>query len=108
MFYEDPTRTIKQNPASCTIICGDFNAKIELKSDPSEVALGNFGSLNRNTYGKMLLNFLLEHDFYQMKSLFQKKEHRRWTWKSGRTRNEIDYFIADIKYIFKSTSISTF
>jgi len=60
MFYEDFTKAIKQNPASYTIICRDFNTKIGLKSDPSEVALGNFGSLDRNEHGKMLLSFLLE------------------------------------------------
>jgi len=36
-------------------------AKIELKSDLSKVAFGNFKSLNRNQCGQMQQNFLL-HD----------------------------------------------
>jgi len=43
----------------------------------------------------------------QMNSFFQKKKYRRWTWKSlnGRTRNEIDYFIADRKYILRDINV---
>jgi len=73
MFYKDLIRAIKQNPTSYTIKCGDFNAKIGLKSDPLEI--GNFGSLDRNKRGKMLLSFVLEYDLYQMNNFFQKKEH---------------------------------
>jgi len=58
MFYENLTRTIKQNLANYIIICGDFNAK--LKSDPSEVVLGNFRSVDRDEREEMLLSFLLD------------------------------------------------
>jgi len=85
IFYKDLIRAIKQNPASYIIICGDFNAKMELKFDPSEVVLGNFRSINRNERREMLLSFLLEHNLYQMNSFFQKKEHRKWTSPDGRT-----------------------
>jgi len=41
-FYEDLNRTIKQNPVSYIIICGDFNTKVGLNFDLPEVVLGNF------------------------------------------------------------------
>lgn len=42
-----------------------------------------------------------------MNSFFHKKPHRRWTWKSpdGRTKNEIDYFITDKRYIFRDVTV---
>ncbi|XP_030747668.1 craniofacial development protein 2-like [Sitophilus oryzae] len=106
-FYDDLCTAISNNHTHFTVVCSDFNAKLGTKLDPSETPLGNFGSPGRNDRGDILLNFLLEKNLFQMNSFFHKKPHCRWTWKSpdGRTKNEIDYFITDKRYIFSDVTV---
>ena len=47
-----------------TITYGDFNAKIDLKTDSMETALRNFETEGKNERGKQLLEFLLENGQY--------------------------------------------
>ena len=54
IFYDDITKALNQVTTHFTIICGDFNAKMGRKSDPTEIALGKFGSEGRNEHGEML------------------------------------------------------
>ncbi|XP_044760798.1 craniofacial development protein 2-like [Coccinella septempunctata] len=107
ILYDDLGAALSNNPSHFTIVCGDFNAKIGTNMDPSETALGNFGSPGRNDRGNTLLNFLLEKNLFLMNSFYYKKLQRRWTWKSpdGRTKNEIDYFITDKRHIFKDVTV---
>lgn len=43
-FYDDLCTAISNNHTHFTVVCGDFNAKLGTKLDPSETALCNFGS----------------------------------------------------------------
>ena len=58
-FYEDISKAIQQDQEQCTILIGDFNAKLGHKLDDSELALGPHGYRERNDRGIMLLNFIL-------------------------------------------------
>lgn len=64
------------------LVCGDFNAKMEIKFHLTETALRNFGTEERNERRDTLLNFQLENNILQMNGFLYKKFHRRWTWKS--------------------------
>lgn len=68
-FYEDVSLALRETNAHFTILCGDFNAKLGLKSDESETSLGNFGSDGRNERGETMLSFLLQNNLFQMKFL---------------------------------------
>ncbi|XP_044759008.1 craniofacial development protein 2-like [Coccinella septempunctata] len=107
LFYDDVSKAWEDQRTHFTFLCGDFNAKVGLKSNNSETALGGFGSEGRNDRGEMLLGFLLQNNLFLMNSFFYKKLNRRWTWKSpdGRTKNEIDYIITDNKNTVKDVSV---
>jgi len=106
-FYNDIQTAMDETRTYSTIISGDFNAKMGIKSDETEISLGNFGTGVRNERGQTLLNFLLKNGLSLMNSFFYKKTNRRWTWMSpdGRTRNEIDFIITDKKYIVKDVTV---
>ena len=76
---------------------GDFNAKVGVRTNPSETATGSFGLGQRNERGDTLIEWTTSKDYKIMNTLFQKKIERRWTWRSpdGETKNEIDYIMTD-------------
>ena len=76
---------------------GDFNAKVGVRTNPSETATGSFGLGQRNERGDTLIEWTASKDYKIMNRLFQKKIERRWTWRSpdGKTKNEIDYIMTD-------------
>lgn len=78
-FNDDLGAALSNKPTHLTIVCADSNAKIGIKIDPSETALGNFGSAGRNDRGKTRLNFLLEKNLFLMNSVYNNKPQRRWT-----------------------------
>ena len=86
---------ILENPSHYTIVMGDFNAKVGVRTNPSETATGSFGQ--RNERGDTLIEWTTSKDYKIMNTLFQKKIERRWTWRSpdGKTKNEIDYIMTD-------------
>ena len=57
--------------------------------------------------GWELVNFAIFHGFYIMNPFFEKKNQRRWTWRSPnyKTFNEIDYIIADKHQIVKNGEV---
>lgn len=81
-FLDDLSIAITADPAHSAIVCGDFNAKVGVKTDVSENLLGSFGSPGRNDSGKTILNFLLGNKLFLMNSFFYKKFHCRWTWRT--------------------------
>ena len=76
---------------------GYFNAKVGVRTNPSETATGSFGLGQRNERGDALIEWTTSKDYKIMNTLFQKKIERRWTWRSpdGKTKNEIDYVVTD-------------
>lgn len=105
--YEDIARAIKENATTHTILGGDFNAKIGRGAEPTEIHIGQFGLGTRNERGKMLANFLERERLYLMNTFFQKKEKRKWTWRSpdGQTKNEIDFIISRHKHIIQDVDV---
>lgn len=53
-IYEDIARAIRENPATHTVLGGDFNAKIGRGAEPTETHIDQFGLGTRNERGKML------------------------------------------------------
>ena len=96
IFYNDIDK-ILENPSHCTIVMGDFNAKVGVRTNPSETAIGSFGLGQRNERGDALIEWTTSKDYNIMNTLFQKKIERRWTWRSpdGETKNEIYYIMTD-------------
>ena len=79
---------------------GDFNAKVGRKI-AGKSCMGKFGIGERND--RILVNFAERYDFRIMNTFFQKRDGRKWTWRSpnGAIKNEIDFIIGD-----KNNSIS--
>lgn len=48
----------------------------------SEKCIGKFSQGARNERGEDLINFSLNNNLKIVNTLFQKKPHRRWTWRS--------------------------
>lgn len=71
---------------------GDFNCKIERRVN-EEKYVGKHGLGIRNHRGHMLANFLENETLYNANTFFQKKDNKKWTWRSpdGYTKNQIDY-----------------
>ncbi|XP_045466606.1 craniofacial development protein 2-like [Harmonia axyridis] len=107
LFYDDVSKAWEDQRTHFTFLCEDFNAKVGLKSSDLETALGSFGSEGRNDRGEMLLGFLLQNNLFLMNSFFYNKLNRRWTWKGpySRTKNEIDFIIADNRNTVKDVSV---
>lgn len=107
VFYEDIGLAWKDQKTHSTFLCGYFNAKVGLRTDNSETALGCFGSEGRNYRSDTLLGFLLQKRLFLMDSFFRKKIYRRWTWQSrdSRTKNEIDYIMTDYKNTVQDVSV---
>ncbi|KAI0219981.1 Craniofacial development protein 2, partial [Lamellibrachia satsuma] len=99
IFYNDIDK-ILENPSHYTIVMGDFNAKVGVRTNPSETATESFGLGQRNERGDTLIEWTTSKDYKIMNTLFQKKIERRWTWRSpnGKMKNEIDYIMTDTEH----------
>lgn len=95
-FYND-LENILETKSHYTIVMGDFNAKVGKRTNTSETMTGIFGLGNRNERGDTLVEWATLEKYKIMNTMFQKKEKRRWTWKSpnGTTKNEIDYILTN-------------
>lgn len=70
--------------------------------------MGDYSYGERNERGDMLVNYLQEHQLFQMNSFFfEKKPKRKWTWISpdGKTKNEIDFIISNRKDIVHDVTV---
>ena len=56
-FYNKLDSTMNEDKCKMTIIMGDFNAKIGINPDTSELCTGKFGSGTRNVRGDRLVEF---------------------------------------------------
>ncbi|XP_044760870.1 craniofacial development protein 2-like [Coccinella septempunctata] len=106
-FLEDLSKAIDACKTHYTVISGDFNSKIGQKSTTDSDNIGTFGLGTRNHRGEMLVDFLGRERLYCLNTHFKKPPHRKWTWKSpdGKTKNEIDYILADKQKICTDVSV---
>ena len=76
---------------------GDVNAKVGVRTNPSETATGSVGLGQRNERGDTLIEWTTSKDYKIMNTLFHKKIEWIWIWRSpeGKTKNEIDYIMTD-------------
>ncbi|KAK6018885.1 hypothetical protein OSTOST_15498 [Ostertagia ostertagi] len=95
-FYDQLEEVIRTEKSFYKFIVGDFNARIG-KVEEKEDRIGQFGIGERNENGNRLAGLMSATRLFHGNSLFEKKEHRRWTWESpnGTTRAEIDHIITN-------------
>lgn len=104
-FYEDVHTAIDRNQTHFLVVMGDFNAKVGRRVD-QETSVGQHGIGTRNERGQMLVDFAESRSLYILNTLFEKKENRKWTWKSpSGTKNEIDFVISNKRNIAKNVSV---
>lgn len=104
--YNDLFNLINKAKSTYLIVMGDFNAKVGLGKN-GEHSLGRFGIGERNERGERLVDFAVNQRLYIMNTFFQKKENKKWTWRSpnGEIKNEIDFIMANDKRIFKDVTV---
>ncbi|GBP30165.1 Craniofacial development protein 2 [Eumeta japonica] len=81
-FYNDLTE-LMQNNKKYVIVIGDFNAKVERKSNKDESVVGDYvretRRRDRNDNRQKLIDFSFAHNFKIMNSFFKKRKSRKWT-----------------------------
>ena len=83
--------------STITMIAGDFNAKLGLKQDDSELFMGNYGKGTRNENGQILTEFLIANRLFAANTTFEHKIKHRSTWHgcilNNPIHNQIDYLL---------------
>ncbi|EYC22774.1 hypothetical protein Y032_0016g2938 [Ancylostoma ceylanicum] len=79
-FYTELEATVKKEKSYHKYICGDFNALVGNGSD-GNWRLDRHGNEVRNDNGLRLLD-LSSCNLFHGNSIFEKPQHRRWTWES--------------------------
>ena len=71
---------------------GNVNAEIGYKNKPYGNGKDKFGLELKKERGDTLVEWAISRKYKIMNTMLQKKESRRWTWKSpnGETKDEID------------------
>ncbi|VDO86719.1 unnamed protein product [Heligmosomoides polygyrus] len=105
-FYEQLEVVVRSEKSFYKFVVGDFNARIG-KAREDEYRIGNFGIGDRNENGNSLAGLISTTRVFHNNSLFQKKEHRRWTWESpnGKTHAEIDHIMSNRRWCLLDTSV---
>ena len=96
-MYEEINELMDAVVTQYTIVMGDFNAKIGKRKNGENSIMGPYGIGERNERGDRLIEFTTSRKLYIANSKFQKKDSRKWTWKSpdGSTKNEIDFIMVN-------------
>ena len=101
-FYDALQDAIdKTDKQDLIYIQGDFNAKVGKETTPEEKEIKGQHCLGeRNERGQMLMDFCFENDLIVGNSLFKQHQRRLFTWTSpdGKTRNQIDYILAQKRW----------
>ena len=99
VMYDEINELLDSKSTHYTMVMGDFNAKIGKQNKGENSVMGKRGTGNRNERGDRLIEFATSKNLYIANGTFQKKEGRKWTWKSpdGSTRNEIDFIMTNKK-----------
>ena len=119
-FYQQLSATLHAHRRSfITLIAGDFNSKLGVRTDPHETFMGNYGKGTRNRNGHLLANFISEHNYFASNTAFKHRLSSRTTW-IGRTKlrqdqlipnhpttrlihNQIDYILVPLQHIHQPT-----
>ncbi|XP_069982193.1 uncharacterized protein [Penaeus vannamei] len=96
-FYEDVHLASERTKTHFTIVMGDFDAKIGKKTE-GETAVGNHGIGTRNERGQMLVDFKETRPLNIMKTFFEKRLERKWTWKSPSDPNLANFKVRTTEY----------
>ncbi|KAK6735349.1 hypothetical protein RB195_018512 [Necator americanus] len=85
-FYE-LEEVIRNEKSFYKFVVVDFTAKVKERTE-EKYGIGRFGPRDRNENGNRLVALLSATRLFHESSLFVKKDHRQWTWKSlnGMTR----------------------
>ncbi|KAK6742488.1 hypothetical protein RB195_010012 [Necator americanus] len=105
-FSEEPEEVVRNEKSFYKFLVGDFNTKLG-KATEEEYRIGRFGLGDRNENGNRLTGLLSAARLFHGNSLFMKKDHRRWTWKSpnGATRAKIDHILTNQRWCLLDVSV---
>ncbi|WKX94395.1 hypothetical protein Q1695_011557 [Nippostrongylus brasiliensis] len=95
---------IRNEKFSYKCIVGDFNAMIG-KGNGEDYRIGRLGIGDKNELGNRLVDLMSATRLFHSNSLFEKKEHRRWTWDSpnGTTHAKIDHILTNRRWSLYDT-----
>lgn len=94
-FYEELQNLKERGKAHFQMVMGDFNARIGSRVQ-DDTAVGKFGYGDRDERGDRLVAFAERNNLVITNSFFQKRFHRKWTWKSPNgSTSEIDYILSN-------------
>ncbi|EYC11218.1 hypothetical protein Y032_0051g2083 [Ancylostoma ceylanicum] len=105
-FYTELEATVKKEKSYYKYICGDFNALVGNGSD-GNWRLGRHGNEARNDDGLRLLDLMSSCNLFHGNSIFEKPQHRRWTWESpnGQTHSELDHVLTNRRWSLMDTTV---
>lgn len=93
-FWEDLEGLIQGIPQEDKIFLGgDLNGHVGSQAGQFAGAHGGLGFGDLNEEGQTILEFSLAYDFRVMNTCFKKREEHLITYKSGRSRSQIDFFL---------------
>ena len=108
-FYGKLQETIDGiNKKDVYFIVGDLNSKVRKCDFPTE-HFGKFGLGNCNDRGEVLVAFCEQNKLSVMNTFFDHHPRRLYTWVSpdGRTRNQIDYILAQTRWKSSFKNVKT-
>jgi len=85
----------KKYPNWPKLSLGDFNATIGVDAPDCEFIGPSFDKTLTTENGMLLIEMLNEHRMYALNTLYQARDSHRITFKLGRSKKRLDYFIAD-------------
>ncbi|KIH67296.1 endonuclease/exonuclease/phosphatase family protein [Ancylostoma duodenale] len=105
-FYSELEAVIRKEKSYYKYICGDFNALVGNGSD-GNWRLGRHGNENRNDNGFRLLDLMCSCNLFHGNSIFEKRQHRRWTWESpnGQTHSELDHILTNRRWSLMDVTV---
>lgn len=104
-FYYTIEQAMDYATSKNIILLGDFNAKIGKRQKFEDQIMGKFSYGHRSPHGQKLTDFALENNFKIVNTMYKRKPHKKWTWRSpnGKLYNEIDFIL-----INKSLNVKSF
>ena len=105
-LYGQLEEVIRNERSFYKFVVGDFNAR-EGKGNGEEHRTGIFAIGDRNENGNRLVGLKSAARLFHDNSMFEKKNHRRWTWESpnGTTHAEIAHIMTNRRWCLYDISV---
>src|SRR5271163_2190989 len=106
-MYDEINTLMDAVKTHCTMVIGDFNAKIGSRKTGEDNIMGISGIGERNERGERLIEFATSRKLYIANRKYHRKTGRKWTWKSpdGSVKNEIDFIMTSKSNTIKDLTV---